>query len=392
MLLTAAILLVKSLERVNAIPTGFRVEDVVVARIALPTESPGSGANAVTLFTNRQERFRQFAERLAAMPNVQQVGIVDNLLIPGAADDEITVPGDASQSAISGQLKASSVTPGFFTTLDVQLKAGRFLASEDLARKIALFQPDAPLARRPPEPAVVNETFARRYFNGRGALGQRFCLGCPGKPYWYEVVGIVNDMRRQSLERAPVAEYFTLLFGTQTAELLIRTDDTPERYGPAIRAAVHGIDPGARVLEISTVDQKLGALSAERRFQTFLLSAMAALATMLAVGGVYGLARYGVVQRTREIGLRVALGARPEAVVRLVVQQGVRAPLIGLAAGVAGAAGATRVMTHALFQISPTDPFTLMQAALGMGAVILVACYLPARRAARIDPLIALRQ
>jgi hypothetical protein len=119
---------------------------------------------------------------------------------------------------------------------------------------------------------------------------------------------------------------------------------------------------------------------------------MAALAMMLAVGGVYGLARYGVVQRTREIGVRVALGARPESVVRLVVLEGVRAPVIGLAAGLAGAMATTRVMTHALFQISPTDPATLMQAALGMAAVILAACYLPARWAARIDPLIALRQ
>jgi predicted permease len=391
-LLSGASLLVKSLLRLHAVPTGFTAENVLVARVALPTDAGGPRQSAATVFSNRQERFRQMAERVAGMPGVRAVGIVDNLLIPGAAGDTITLPGNASSAVAPGQLNAASVSPEFFEALDVPLTAGRRVTRDDLARKIALFQPGAAIGTLPPEPAVVNETFVRRYFAGRNPLGQRFCLGCPQKPYWYEVVGTVGDMRRQSLEREPVAEYFTLIFGAQTAELLIRTTDRPERYAGLTRSAVLDVERGAKVLEISTVDQRLGALSADRRFQASLLTTMAALAMILAAGGIYGLVRYGVAQRTREIGLRLALGADPAAVVRLIVSQGARAPLVGAVIGLAATVALSRTLAHALFGISPTDPSTLAQSALGVAVVIGLACYLPARRAARIDPLVTLRK
>jgi ABC-type antimicrobial peptide transport system permease subunit len=201
-------------------------------------------------------------------------------------------------------------------------------------------------------------------------------------------------MHRQGLERQPIPEYFGPYVPSPLgrSDLLVRLQGDPMSAAPPIRQIVLSSIPNALITDISTAEGQLGEFSAERRFQTWLLSAFAALALVLAGIGVYGVVHYSVAERTREIGIRMALGARVPEVLGLVIAQGLRAPLAGIAIGIVGALTATRAMNHLLFGTTAADPLTYVVVTLTLGAVAVCACYLPARRAATIDPMIALRQ
>jgi putative ABC transport system permease protein len=296
------------------------------------------------------------------------------------------------------------VSPGFFPAMRVPLRLGRLLNREDAGKKIeALFAPVAAtsglsLAEKEqlaiPEPVVVNEAFVRRFFAGENPLGKRFCVDPTNKTYCYEIVGVVGDMHRQGLDRAPIPEYYGAYIPSAggRVDLVVRAEGEPLAVAEGVRRAVALEVPSISIASISTAEQQLGAFSAQRRLQTSLLTLFAVLALALAAIGVFGLAHYAVAARTREIGVRVALGASPGNVVRLVIGQGMRMPGAGIVIGLALSLAVTRVIGHQLFGVEPTDPATFATVGAVLATVAACACYLAARRAAQADPIVALRQ
>jgi predicted permease len=404
-LLVGAGLLVRSLARLNAVDPGYRSSGVMSIRIALPPDRPTTRAEeratidpGVILATERDATLSALVERVSALPGVEGAGFTDDLLMRGEPDESITIPG--RPDIPSAQLYTTSVSPGLFAMLGVPLRAGRHLTRADAALKIrALWGPpsdrsltlDQQSRVALAEPVVVNEAFVKRFFPGENPVGRRFCIDPTGKTYWYEIVGVVGDMHRQSLERQPIPEYFQIFLPRTNAELLVRTSGDPLSVAPSVRRLVRDAFPGAIVLAVTTVDRRLGALSARRRFQTSLLATFASLALVLAAVGIYGIVHYSVAERRRELGVRLALGAAPRDVVMDVVARGMAFPVVGVVIGLTAAAGVSRVMTSLLFGVARSDPATLVVTVVVLLGVAFVACFLPARRASRVDPVIALR-
>jgi predicted permease len=279
-----------------------------------------------------------------------------------------------------------AVTPEFLTTLGVPLRRGRLLEDRD--------REGAPLV------VVINESMARQYFPDLDPLGQRIQLGTEPDPNFpaMEVVGIVADMK-QSFEAGAKAEMFVpylqhpdpILAGMyRNTALVVRTAGTPTALAGAVRTAVREIDPNQPLVNLRTMEQAVSTTVAQPRLQMVLLTLFAAVAAALAVVGVYGVMAYAVSQRTQEVGVRVAMGASPGAVVRLVVGQGIALAAVGVALGLVAAFALSRVMQGLLFDIASVDPLTFVAAPILLLAAALTACYLPARRAARISPITAL--
>lgn len=374
LLLAGAGLLLRSFVRLQAVDPGFESAQVLSVQTA-----PARGA------TDDQLRFfyQQAIERAATLPGVESAGTIENFLISRNPDALITVENGATAESEPARVPLSQDVIGgkFFETLRVPLLGGRFFGEQDNRTSVPV--------------TIVNETMARRFWPGEHALGKRFKLGpAQSSAPWLTIVGVVGDMRRQSLERQPIAQVFvpyaqdpqrgmTLLIRTKNAE--------PLTLAPGVRAEIHAIDKTVPVYFVSTLESNLARTAAQRRFQTWLLTLFSALALLLAAIGIYGVVNQSVASRTREIGTRLALGARPRDVLWLIVSRGAGLALCGIAVGLTAAYALTRILENLLFGVTATDPVTFIAAPLGLLFVALLACYLPARRATRIDPVIALR-
>jgi putative ABC transport system permease protein len=407
-LLAGAGLLIKSLQRVRSVDPGFEPHAVLNLRLEFPSEAPPTAAErtqtspiAQTRARGRVQQMQEMIERVRGVPGVEAVGFIDDLFIAGEGNESITIPGRSADQMGAGQLLESAATPGFFDVLRVPLRQGRYLSDADAEQKVralwSLVLTDMPLSekakRATPEPVVVNEAFVRRFFPDETPIGKRFCIDPTNKTYWYEIVGVVGDMHRQGLERSAIPQYIGSYFPVANgrADLIVRTKGDPLALAPTIRSVVTRQLPNVTVASIATAEAQLGDFSALRRLQTGLLATFAALALILAAVGIFGLVHYAVGERTREIGLRVALGASPRNVLRLVIMQGIRMPVIGIAIGLAAAAALTRVLAHLLFGVGALDPLTFVSVALVLTVMALLACYAAARRALGLDPLLALR-
>jgi len=406
-LLAGAGLVLRSLERLHAVDPGFDPSNVLTVRVEFPADHASSnseetrGAQAEQMRARaREQALSELAIRIAAIGGVESVGFVDDMFISGTANTAIAIPG--RPDSLHGELNDGAVTPGFFRALRVPLQRGRYLSSADAETKIrALWSPVVPggsLAEREAtsfaEPVVVNEAFARRFFPSEDPIGKRFCIDPTNKTYWYEIVGVVGDMHRQGLDHPPIPEYFGPLIPMPSArsDLLVRTRGDPLALAPTIREMVLAAFPGGLVPSVSTAERQLGDFNAQRNFQAWLFATFAMLTLSLAAIGIYGVVQFAVAERTREIGVRIALGAAAPEVVRLIVGQGMRAPMLGLTIGVAAALALTRLIAGLLFGTSPADPVTFTGVAFVLGAAALCACLIPARRAAAMPPMDALRQ
>ena len=373
LLLAGAGLLLRSFMRLQAVDPGFDS-----ARVLLVHTAPALGS------TSDQWRvfYQQVMERIAALPGVEAAGLIENMFISGNPGGLITIEGGSSDSAEPARIPLSQdvIGEGFFQTLRVPLLKGRYFNAQDRERSMPV--------------AIINETMARRFWPGEEALGKRFKLGPVQSPDpWLTVVGVVGDMRRQNLERQPIAGVF--LPYTQSPQrrmtLLIRTTGESTNLAPVVRNEIRAIDKSVLIYQISTLESRLAQSAAQRRFQTWLLTLFSALALLLAAVGIYGVIHQSVALRTREIGTRLALGAQPRDVLSLVVGQGARLALYGIGIGLLAAFVLTRILAGLLFGVTATDPTTFVAAPLVLLLVALLACYLPARRAAKIDPMMALR-
>ena len=271
------------------------------------------------------------------------------------------------------------VMPGYFAAMSIPLQNGRVFTDRD--RK------GAPLA------VVINHTLALMFFQNENPVGKRLYIEWGHPKDTYEIIGVVGDVRQTSMDRDPKPGVFlsTLQEPTSPVNLVIRSQGDPAKLTKAIQAEIHALDRNIPISDVKTMEDYVSESVAAPRFNMILLAGFAALALVLAALGVFGVVSYSVAQRTQEVGIRRALGAEAGNVMRLVLAHGMSLTAAGVALGLAGAFGLTRFVESLLFDIAPTDPVTFSSVAVLLSVVAFVASYLPARRAARVDPMVALR-
>jgi putative ABC transport system permease protein len=371
-LLVGAGLLVRSFAALQATDPGFRTENVLSFRLTLP------GARYPNAAAIREFQ-REFTERMEAMPNVEAVRSITTLFLaslpnmaPIAIEGRELEPG-AQQASVTFDL----VDPGFFAALGVPIERGRDFGVEDT--------PDGVPA------AMVNETFARRYFPGEDAVGRRFSW--VNSPEEYTIVGVVSDTRRSGLTEPVRAEGYrpTTQELRRTMEYLVTTRRDALAVVPELRGVLRDLDPALPIVELRTVEQALAESVATRRFVMVLLAGFAAVALALAAIGIYGVLAYLVGQRTREIGIRLALGAGRREVLALVLRDSGKSIIPGMLLGIAGALMLTRLLGAQLHGVRATDPLTFAVVIVLLLGVAIVASAVPARRAASVEPMVTLK-
>jgi putative ABC transport system permease protein len=377
MLLVGAGLLVRSFIALNSQDAGFATSRVLALGLDLPRTRYADDDRVIAFYD-------QLIERLSALPGVESVGAGSSLLLsrlPGSAAISIEGRPPLPDDARDIPVPYDTVTPGFFSTLQIPLRRGRLLTDADSAQS---------------QPVVlVNESFVRRFFRDEDPIGRRVTFGNPSRAdtRWQTIVGVVADTKRGGFEREPWAETYFPMRQAATGRMLVflRTAGDPVTLAGAAQRAVWALDPNQAVASVRTVDEMLAQADANRRFTTLLLGIFATVALLLAAIGVYGVIAYATAQRTQEIGIRMALGADRGMVLRMILAGGVKIAAAGLILGMAGALAVTHVLSGLLFGISPRDPltFTLVPALLLL--VALAACWIPARRALRVEPVLALR-
>ncbi len=377
-LLTGAGLLLRTFITLQRVELGFTTKNVLTADIQLPGAKYPQTANGVVFFET-------LLPRLGAIPGVENAGIIQDMMLSATPNStNITAEGRENRRN-DKEMTFDAVSPGLVATI-----GGRFVAGRDFT---PADRQGAPLV------AVVNQQAAKNYF-GNAAIGKRFRFGSSTGQVdttqnpWITVVGVVADMRRTGVDMAVRDEAFVpyAQYGPGRMTLMIRSSADPLALVPQVRRAVREIDNALPISNVQTMEHLVSGRVAQRRFSMMLVGAFAALALTLAVIGAYGVTSYLVSQRTREIGVRLALGADPSRVSRLVVGEGMRVAGAGVLAGVAIALFTTRLAASLLYGVSPRDPLTIGAVALTLLSVSALANYLPARRAARVDPLAALRQ
>jgi len=375
LLLVGAGLMVQSFRRLLSVDPGFRTANVVSARLALPRI--GRDTAAVIGF------YRDLVERARALPGVTAAAAVSYL--PLGREGARYSFGVEGQPVPQPQQRPSSsfnvVTPGYFGTLDIPLLQGRDFTPQDRWNAPAV--------------VVVNQTLARRFWPNESAVGKRLTFDDdPDEPSdWMTVIGVVGDSRHRSLVDEIMPQIYApeSQVGLEEMALLVRSPMDPAASAPAIRGLVASLDPEIPVADIRQLTRLRDESISADRFRTLALSAFGVLALGLAAIGVFGVISYGVVQRTREIGIRIALGARSGEILRLVVGEGMVTVAAGIAAGLIAGAALSRVLTTLLYQVQPWDPATFLAITAVIAGVALGACVLPARRALRVDPATALR-
>jgi putative ABC transport system permease protein len=368
-LLIGAGLLIRSFVKLLDVDPGYRAENLLTARISLPPRYRDN--------SQRVEFYERLLQRLAALPGVAAVGATSHLPLTGYnMGSTLRVEG---RSPLEEERRASvpvaRVNPDYFRTMGIGLRAGRLFNDGD--------------TQGAPSVALLSETLARRLFPNEDPLGKRLSLAGSSTT----VIGVVSDIRYTGLdgeiEQAVYLSYRQL--PRSGMALILHSAVEPSSLAPPLRGAVREIDPGLAVNEVMTMNERLSNSVAARRFHLMLLGGFAALALLLAGIGVYGVISYVTTQRMHEVGIRMALGAQSADVSRLFIRQGMALVSLGVGLGLLGAFALTRVMSSLLFGVGATDPLTFACVALLLSSIALVACYLPARRAARIDPLVALR-
>jgi predicted permease len=325
-------------------------------------------------------------QRLRATPGVIDASAVAYLPLAGGGvwSDEVTFEGrDAAPGGEPIPAEVSAVTPRYFHTMGVPLLAGHDFTEQDRG---AYWLGEGSLR------LIVNETFARRYWPNENPIGKRITIS--GSPF-SEVIGVVGDVRSLSLWReAKPAVYvpYGHFFNVPALTIVVRAGAPPEALTAALRAQVYALDHDLPVYDIRPMEQVVSNAAGQPRFQTLLLGLFSAVALLLAAIGIYGVMAYTVTQRTHEICMRMALGARTRDVLRHILGQGMKLVLIGATLGLAGAFVSARALKSMLFGVSPADPLTFAAVTVFLALVAFVACWIPARRATKVDPLVALRQ
>ena len=373
-LLIGAALLMKSFVRLLDVKPGFNPANVLTVEVQLPNLPPSR-------YERDEEQtafFQQLMTRLEAVPGVENAAGVLSLPLSGAFEStDVFVDGQESADGQRPEADYTMVTPNFFATLQIPLLQGRHFTAQDTL--------NAPLA------IVINDTLAERLWPNQNAIGKRLRVGFEEKQR--EVVGVVGSIKQTTLdsEARPAMYLPHLQAPTPGLTLLVRTHGEPLSMAAVVRQEVRAIDKDVPVTRVQTMEKVLGASVAQPRFSMLVVGLFAGLALVLSAVGIYGVMAYAVSRRAHEIGVRMALGAGANQVLKLVLKDGMTLAFAGIALGLLGSFALTRLMASLLFGVGAKDPVTFISVAAFLAFVAFIACYIPARRATKVDPLIALR-
>jgi putative ABC transport system permease protein len=374
-LLVGAGLLIRSSLGLQQVNPGFQPRNVLAMQLSLPDYK----------YREPQQRdafYRQLMDGVRALPGVKAAGAISVLPMSGQdSSGSFRIEGrDVPQGQTLPHGARWAATSDYFMTMSIPLIKGRYFTERDSA--------DGPGV------AIIDETMARKYWPDEDPVGRRISFeGTPENRRWREIVGVVGHVKHKSLEGESRVQYY-IPHPQRPAPnmfLVVQAATEPASLTASVRAAVKTMDKDLPVYKVTTMERLVTDSMAQRRFAMVLFGIFAALALVLAAVGLFGVIAYTVTQRTHEIGLRVALGAQPSDVLRLVLGQGMLLALIGVGVGLVAAFALTRLMTSLLYGISATDPVTFIGIALLLVAVAMLACYVPARKAMRTDPMVALR-
>jgi putative ABC transport system permease protein len=375
----AAGLLIRSLIELNRIDLGFNPENVLTVQLQVPATSYPQWSDVIRFH-------REATDRVKQIPGVRAAGSVRVLPLARTIGDwSIKIEGRRYVPEENPNGDFQAVTPGYFEAMGLELVRGRFLSDAD---------------REDSMPAVViNDTMAERYWPGQDAIGRQFMMGTDDKP-WLTIVGVVGTVRHNAVVEEPRAEMYVahaqlpahIRSTPRGMTLVIKTDGNPLAIAGQVRETIRAIDRNLPVSDLRTMEDVTASALSQPRFVTFLLALFAVTALTLASIGIYGTISLLVAERTQEMGIRLALGADRRTILRLVLGQGMLLTAIGLAIGLAGAAALTRTLSGLVYGVGTLDPLTFVAVPALLSVVALLACFLPARRAASVDPITTLRQ
>ena len=375
-LLVGAGLLAKSFLRLQSVNAGFTLDSLLTATLELPRAKYQDDAR-------KSQFFRQVVERVGGLPGVEAVGAVSQLPLSGKEElDGFSIEGRTDPIEAS-QIQTADfrvITPGYFRAMRIPLLKGRFFNEQDRASTTYSM--------------IIDESFARRFFPGEDPLGKRIDEdGSRSGRGFAVIVGVVGGVKHTDVkaETRPTMYVPAEQSPWESMTLVVRSSGDPTALAAAVRQEVSAVDKDQPLSEIATMEQIFSKAVAPQRFNLMLVSLFAALALALSTVGVYGVIAYSVTQRAQEMGVRLALGANSRDILRLIIGQAMRVSLLGVALGLVGAVALTRVMSSLLFEVSATDPVVFVGLAVLLIVVTLVASYIPARRATKVDPLVALR-
>lgn len=373
-LLVSAGLLIRTMMGLGKVDKGFNAQNVLTMNLGLPGAKYPKPENVIAFY-------QQATRRIAALPGVKAAGITSVLPLSAnfdgrglAVEDHPKPPGEELT------VDMYVTTPGYLKALEIPLLKGRALAEQDTAGSLKI--------------ALINKTMADQLWPREDPLGKRIKLSGDKDPQpWRTIVGVVSDVSQYALDKqAPLQIYLPHeQFATSFNTIVVKTEGDPAALSAAVRREILAVDKDQAVYQVTTLDQLTAQSILLRRFFMLLLIVFSSLALILAAIGIYGVMSYAVTQRTQEIGIRMALGAGALDVLRLMLSNGMRLAFAGVALGLAGAFSLTRLMAALLFGVQPTDALTFIAVSLMLIVVALLACYIPARRATRVDPMVALR-
>jgi putative ABC transport system permease protein len=380
MLLVGAGLMLRSFSLLRSVNPGFRTDHALTLRVSLPIPEG-------RITTADEDRFVSFFDRALArlneLPGVTAAGATNMIPLDGNGTDRlIEIEGyEPRDEADMPDAQNRQATPGWFAAMGIPLLRGRLIERSD--------------DDKAPRVLVVNEAFTKQYFPNGDAIGKRIRLGKLTSEFpWGAIVGVVGDVRGFALEEPPLPTMYwpvAQVRATPSLAIVVRTQNDPAALASAVRDAIGEIDRAQPIYDMQTLDQLVGKSLDQRRFTLTLMVLFGVIALVLSSIGIYGVMAFAVTQRTQEIGIRMALGASAIDVLKMVVGSGMFLALIGVGVGLIGAFALTRLMASLLFGVSPTDLVTFGFVTAGLLVVALLACYIPARRATKVDPLVALR-
>jgi predicted permease len=371
--------MMQSFLRLGQVPLGLNPENLLVAEFDL---------SATNYYSRGRDRefFRQLTERLRVQSGVQAVAGAWYLPVIGRThpNESVSIQGPGRNDTCPVAFNAA--TPGYFETMRMRILRGRGIVEQDSTNSARV--------------VVINEAMARAYFGNDNPIGKRLVLnlrdGQPelrdGQPNWREIVGVAGNVRnRLEVEAFPEAFFPYTQWPWHTAHLVVRTTGNPMRLVGVLRSEVQALNKDQPISNVRTMNQILGYSVAQHRFRALLLALFSVAALLLAAVGLYGVVSFSVAQRTHEFGIRMALGAQASDVLTAVVKRGMTMALIGIVIGLGGALALTQVLSTLLYRVKPTDPLTLLATVFLLMIIALLACYVPARRATKADPMEALR-
>ena len=392
-LLVGAGLMIRSFYRLQKVNPGFSYDHLTSFTVALPRKKYAESEQ-------REQFYNRLLENLRGLPGVEATAAASGLPLGnnGWQTGFIVADRPRPPREQTPLMEACLVTPDYFKAMNIPVKSGRVFDSHDdrswIAGKDLSKLDDDEKQMAPLNSIVIDEEFARRYWPGEEAVGKRIAMGSEKDPRFLTVLGVVGRVKMESLgtDSKRVQGYFPFAqIPSGGMTVILKAAGDPNQLVAAVRQQVKTIDPDQPIYSVRTMDDIRAESVAPERLNLTLLSIFAGIALVLAVVGIYGVMSYTVTQRTHEIGIRMAIGAQPRDVFRMVIGQGMMLALIGVACGLIGAFGLTRLMASMLFGVEPTDPMTFAAIAVLLTGVALVACYVPGRRATKVDPVVSLR-